>query len=343
MCRSWLNAQPQLTQGKHSCDSSLGILSDTFSGDGFEFDDKSSEVSSTPFRHPFADKSSLTALFQGYEEVAEQSMEGQASRQDVTRPSWLSEGADRVSILSYFKSRSAPIQGIPPSSIVATPSTAEPGLVTSMAESLEDLAMQEFGLGASNASRAAIPDSSVQGPSTSTLYRVLDDLSVSESPSTMVRKFISATRSHKHPSTSEAAPKQQTTADTTFKQPLAAAPRTRKAPATEQRASADETPVNNTSVEAVQCLLPGSRLLPADDSSSALQRRKRERCVSHAGIWALQLQQRGTCGFEGGGLSELTALPGRHNQRGPLSAFLRVHRALDTVRLPEVQGVTATP
>ncbi|XP_042143447.1 uncharacterized protein LOC8052295 isoform X1 [Ixodes scapularis] len=406
--RSWLNAQPVPMQGRPSCNSSLGILSDTvfsdntldtsllspvghaqkmavdkqveaelstmleeskqrlaavircsrtserklgprcgtvkitrsqdalgtastFTGESLKKDslpakDKPSEEPGVSFRHPFADKSSFSvgefyagksedppcsakratrtvetgaALISGFvpqlssqeefisaetsasmlkklggefqtaEEASEESLEGQPWKQDVTRPSWLPNAQERVSISSYFKACSAPIEGLPcaveekgtekkwevagslthaassqleanKSDAMVVPATAEPGFETFTAQSLEEMAVQELGL---STSRVAVPDGSVQGPSTSAIYHVLEDISISESPSAMVRKFIHATRSQKPPPRADLQEQSKFSGDATFKQPLTAAPRSKKAAASRDgRAEAEEAP-----------------------------------------------------------------------------------------------------
>ncbi|CAN7979522.1 unnamed protein product, partial [Ixodes pacificus] len=399
--RSWLNAQPVPMQGRPSCNSSLGILSDTvfsddtldtsllspvghvqkmavdkqveaelstmleeskqrlaavircsrtserklgphcgtvtitrsqdalgtastFPGESVKKDslpakDKPSEEPGVSFCHPFADKSSFsvgefyagksedppcearrathtvetgTALtsdfvpqlssqeefisaetsaamlkklggeFQTAEEASEESLEGQPWKQDVTRPSWLPNAQERVSIFSYFKARSAPIEGLP-SDAVAVP--AEPGFETFTAQSLEEMAVQELGLGTP---RGAVPDGSVQGPSTSAIYHVLEDISISESPSAMVRKFIHATRSQKPPPAADPQERSEFPGDATFKQPLTAAPRSKKAAASRDgRAEAEEAPSEPASA---RHLPPGESSRHTDPAPSAV-------------------------------------------------------------------------
>ncbi|KAM7291877.1 uncharacterized protein ISCGN_028448 [Ixodes scapularis] len=211
----------------------------------------------------------LGGEFQATEEASEESLEGQPWKQDVTRPSWLPNAQERVSISSYFKACSAPIEGLPcaveekgtekkwevagslthaassqleanKSDAMVVPATAEPGFETFTAQSLEEMAVQELGL---STSRVAVPDGSVQGPSTSAIYHVLEDISISESPSAMVRKFIHATRSQKPPPRADLQEQSKFSGDATFKQPLTAAPRSKKAAASRDgRAEAEEAP-----------------------------------------------------------------------------------------------------
>ncbi|EEC04345.1 hypothetical protein IscW_ISCW002809 [Ixodes scapularis] len=338
MRRSWLNAQPVPMQGRPSCNSSLGILSDTvFSGDRAALDDKPSEEPGVSFCHPFADKSSFSTA----EEASEESLEGQPWKQDVTRPSWLPNAQERVSISSYFKARSAPIEGLP-SNAVAAPAAAEPGFETFTAQSLEEMAVQELGLGTP---RVAVPDGSVQGPSTSAIYHVLEDISISESPSAMVRKFIHATRSQKPPPRADLQERNEFSGDATFKQPLTAAPRSKKAAASRDgRAEAEEAPSEPASARQglAACgpcaLRSADGLCRTDPSTSKVWRRMRRRWQTHRRMRSSRRRGR----FKGGGLVELGAVRRRRRQRPLLGAFIWLLRASDAIRFQEVPGVPAT-
>lgn len=116
--------------------------------------------------------------------------------------------------------------------------------------------------------RVAVPDGSVQGPSTSAIYHVLEDISISESPSAMVRKFIHATRSQKPPPRADPQERSEFSGDATFKQPLTAAPRSKKAAASRDgHAEAEEAPSEPASA---RHLPPGESLRHADPAPSAL-------------------------------------------------------------------------
>ncbi|KAG0428216.1 hypothetical protein HPB47_024784, partial [Ixodes persulcatus] len=237
--------------------------------------------------------SKTVGLAQTAEEASGESLEGQPWKQDVTRPSWLPNAEERVSIFSYFKARSAPIEGLPcgveekgteekwevgsslshaassqleanKSDAVAVPAAAEPGFETFTAQSLEEMAVQELGLGTP---RVAVPDGSVQGPSTSAIYHVLEDISISESPSAMVRKFIHATRSQKPPPGADPQQRSEFPGDATFKQPLTAAPRSKKATTSRDcRAEVEEAP---SKPALARHLPPGESSRNADPAPSA--------------------------------------------------------------------------